>query len=76
MNDWISALFSLVVVLIPMMLIVLKINKKPGEETPSITNYYAGLMVLIASICSTTFIIALKTLPIWGGAMILYWLFS
>ncbi|WP_413479732.1 hypothetical protein [Vibrio hibernica] len=27
-------------------------------------------------VCSLTFNLALKTIPIWGGAMILYWLFS
>ncbi|WP_133013120.1 hypothetical protein [Marinomonas flavescens] len=76
MDDWINVFFILVIVLIPMMLLVSKLYKKEGEETLSITKYYGGIMALIASICIATFSIALRTIPIWGGAMILYWIFS
>ncbi len=75
-EEWGRALVTFIVVIIPMMLILVKMNSKKGEETPSITKYYLGVIAFAILICKSAFMIALYTLPIWGGFLILRALFS
>lgn len=76
MKEWVNALVGFLVVLVPMMLFVMKLDSKPGEESPSITKYFVGLIAFAVLICRGTFMIALYTLPIWGGFLILRAIFA